>query len=199
MVPTWTGAFEQDFAKFRGYAIRPWMPVLAGFTVRSPEASRRFITDYRRARNEAFQENFYGTMMALCHTNGLTWHAESGGAWNRDPAVFGEADQLAFLGRNDMPQGEFWYRETKRQHGRDLNRPQAMTAHIYGRRLAAAEAFTHMIRHWSALSGGAETRRRRGVLRRRQPFDLATCSPVRRARSACRASSISRERISIRT
>jgi len=150
MVPTWTGAFERDFVASRGYALRPWLPVLAGFRVKGTDASQQFITDYRRARNDSFRENFYGTMMRLCHANSLQWHAESGGAWNRDPAVFGEADQLAFLGRNDMPQGEFWYRETKRQHGRDLNRPAAMTAHIYGRRLAAVEAFTHMIRHWSA-------------------------------------------------
>ena len=51
---------------------------------------------------------------------------------------------MAFLGRNDMPQGEFWHR------GRGLNRPAAMAARIYGRPLAATEAFTHMRAHWSA-------------------------------------------------
>ena len=61
----------------------------------------------------------------------------------QDP-FFPHADQLAFLGRNDMPQGEFWHPE------RRFNRPVAMTAHLYGRPLAAAEAFTHMRPHWSA-------------------------------------------------
>jgi hypothetical protein len=148
-VPTWTGAFEGDFKKSCGYAIRPWLPALAGFAVKSQEASKRFISDYRRARNESFRDNFYGTMMALSHQNGLEWHSESGGPWNRDPNVFGEADQLAFLGRNDMPQGEFWYTGNVDRRGRQMSRPQAMTAHIYGKRLAAAEAFTHMTRHWT--------------------------------------------------
>ncbi|MCC7159921.1 MAG: hypothetical protein IT281_10350, partial [Ignavibacteria bacterium] len=108
-VPTWTGAFEQEFAKYRGYALRPWLPVLAGFTVKGEEASAGFLSDYRRARNDCFRDNFYGTMMTLSHRLGLQWHAESGGPWDRKPEIFGEADQLAFLARTDMPQGEFWY------------------------------------------------------------------------------------------
>ena len=149
-VPTWTGSLEQDFARYRGYAIRPWLPVLAGFVVEDQGASRRFVLDYRRARNDVFRDNFYGTMRGLCHRHGLKWHSESGGPWNRNPAVFGEADQLAFLARNDMPQGEFWYMGKADGRGRQLSRAQAMTAHVYGRRLAAAEAFTHMVRHWTA-------------------------------------------------
>lgn len=148
-VPTWTGTFEQDFAKYRGYPIRPWLPVLAGFAVQDDAASHRFISDYRRARNEEFRDNFYGTMRELSHRNGLQWHSESGGPWVRKPAVFGEADQLSFLARNDMPQGEFWYTASPDHTGRQLSRAQSMTAHIYGKRLAAAEAFTHMVRHWS--------------------------------------------------
>jgi len=149
-VPTWTGGFEREFAKYRGYAVRPWLPVLAGFVVKSEEAARAFLSDYRRARNDCFRENFYGTMLALAHQHGLKWHAESGGPWVRTPEVFGEADQLAFLARTDMPQGEFWYTASADRRGRQMSRPQANTAHIYGKRLAAAEAFTHMVRHWSA-------------------------------------------------
>ncbi len=148
-VPTWTGAFEKEFENYRGYAIRPWLPVLAGFVVKGEAATDGFVTDYRRARNEAFRDNFYGTMMALCHTNGLQWHSESGGPWTRHPAVFGEADQISFLSRNDMPQGEFWYMGAEDCCGRQMSRPQAIAAHIYGKRLAAAEAFTHMVRHWT--------------------------------------------------
>lgn len=148
-VPTWTPSLEQAFSRYRGYAIRPWLPVLAGFIVKDLESSKRFMLDYRRARNDVFRDNFYGTMRKLCRRNGLKWHSESGGPWNRSPAVFGEADQLAFLARNDMPQGEYWYSTKGDGRGRQLSRPQAMTAHIYGRRLAAAEAFTHMTRHWT--------------------------------------------------
>ena len=147
-VPTWTGSFEENFREYRGYDIRPWLPVLAAFVVESPETSQRFMADYRRARNDVFRDKFYGTMVDLCHRHGLKWHSESGGPWKRDPAIFGEADQLAFLARNDMPQGEYWWNGVGRG-GRQMSRPQAMTAHVYGKRLAAAEAFTHMRRHWT--------------------------------------------------
>lgn len=156
--PTWTLALPREFANYRGYELRPWLPVLAGMTLKSREVSERFLRDYYRTLGDSFRDNFYGTMQDLCHRAGLKWHSESGGPWDRKLAAFGEADQLAFLARNDMPQGEFWFTGTVvRRPGQppslrhqDLNRPQAMTAHIYGKPLAASEAFTHMVRHWSA-------------------------------------------------
>jgi hypothetical protein len=149
--PTWTLALEKEFAKYRGYPLRPWLPVLAGFTVGKTEESQRFLRDYYRTLSDCFRDNFYGRMAALCHAAGLQWHSESGGPWNRKLASFAEADQLAFLGRNDMPQGEFWFTGVPpAKSPRDLNRPQAMAAHIYGKPRAASEAFTHMVQHWSA-------------------------------------------------
>jgi hypothetical protein len=148
--PTWTLALETEFARYRGYALRPWLPVLAGFTWRSREESERFLRDYYRTLGDCFRDHFYGQLHQLCRASGLQWHAESGGPWNRKLAAFADADQLAFLARTDMPQGEFWYPGQSLARRRDMNRPAAMTAHIYGKRLAAAEAFTHMVQHWSA-------------------------------------------------
>ena len=148
--PTWTLALPKEFETRRAYPLRPWLPVLAGFTVKTAADSERFHRDYFRTLGHCFRDNFYGKMQALCAQAGLKWHSESGGPWDRKLASFAEADQISFLGRNDMPQGEFWFTgaaSTKRQ---DLNRPQAMAAHIYGKRLAASEAFTHMVQHWSA-------------------------------------------------
>ncbi len=148
--PTWTGGFEDWFRARRGYPIRPWLPVLAGFAVGGAEAAARFVHDYHSALAEAMRDNFYGELQRRCHAVGLRWHAESGGPWNRALAAFARADQLAFLGRTDMPQGEFWFMEgPRRGRAPEFNRPAAMAAHIYGRPLAAAEAFTHMVRHWS--------------------------------------------------
>ena len=149
-VPTWTLGFEKEFAKYRGYELRPWLPVLAGITLRSRTESERFRHDFYQTLGDAFRDNFYGTMQTLCHQAGLQWHSESGGPWNRKLASFAEADQLAFLGRNDMPQGEFWFTGFPVKRRQEMNRPPAMAAHIYGRRLAAAESFTHMVQHWSA-------------------------------------------------
>ncbi len=149
-VPTWTLGLEKEFAKYRGYELRPWLPALAGFTLKNQEQSARFLRDYYQTLSDTFRDNFYGNMQQLCHRAGLQWHSESGGPWNRKLASFAEADQLAFLGRNDMPQGEFWFTGQPIKRRQEMNRPPAMTAHIYGRRLAAAEAFTHMVQHWSA-------------------------------------------------
>ncbi|HPA20348.1 MAG TPA: glycosyl hydrolase [Verrucomicrobiae bacterium] len=149
-IPTWTRGFEGEYEKRRGYLLRPWLPALAGFTVKNHADSGRFLGDYYRTLGDCFRDNFYGKMRALCAQAGLKWHSESGGPWNRKLASFADADQLAFLGRNDMPQGEFWFTGAPIKSRRDMNRPQAMAAHIYGRQLAASEAFTHMIQHWSA-------------------------------------------------
>jgi hypothetical protein len=148
--PTWTKDFETEFVRYRGYVPRPWLPVLAGIAVRNRESSGRFLSDYYRTLSDCFRENFYGKLHQLCRQVGLKWHAESGGPWNRKLASFEKADQLAFLARTDMPQGEFWFTGSPIKRRQDMNRPAAMTAHIYGKPLAASEAFTHMVQHWSA-------------------------------------------------
>ncbi len=151
-IPTWTRVFEREFANRRGYAIRRWLPVLAGFTVKNAEESQRFRRDYYRTLGDCFRDNFYGKLHELCRRAGLQWHAESGGPWRLNLPSFAEADQLAFLARTDMPQGEFWWPR------RSLNFPPAMTAHVYGKRLAAAEAFTHMQPHWAVYPANLKPR-----------------------------------------
>ena len=147
-VPSWTLGLEERFDAEAGYSLEDWMPVLAGFTVKSKADSDKFMTDFRRVRNSMFKTNFYRAMIDLAHRDGLLWHSESGGPWWRKPQIFGEADQLDFLGINDMPQGEFWVNPYGKP-GRYMNKPIANAAHIYGRNLVAIEAFTHMEMHWS--------------------------------------------------
>jgi hypothetical protein len=149
-VPTWTPSLAKEFENRRGYPLRLWLPVLAGFTLKSAEVSESFQRDYYKTLGDCFRDNFYGKMQSLCASVGLKWHSESGGARGRKQPSFAVADQLAYLGRNDMPQGEFWFTGSPIKRRQDMNRPQAMAAHIYGKRLAASEAFTHMVQHWSA-------------------------------------------------
>jgi len=145
-IPTWTIGFEKQFEELRGYSLVPYLPVLAGFDVESTAVTERLLRDYHRTLADAFTANCYGKLRELSNKAGLKWHSESGGPWTRSLPTFKHADQLAFLGQNDMPQGEFWWSRA----GRYFNRPIAMAARIYGRPLAAAEAFTHMTYHWSA-------------------------------------------------
>lgn len=148
-IPTWTFGFNREFEKYRGYPLRPYLPVLAGMTVKDREVSQRFLRDYSRTLSDCFMNNCYRTLGELCHKAGLKWHSESGGPWRRETPLFAEADSLAFWGRNDVPQGEFWW-AGRPAPDRSNARLAAMAAHIYGRPLASIEAFTHMRPHWSA-------------------------------------------------
>ena len=85
----------------------PHLPQLAGFTV-DPSEQETFLRAYRRVRNDLFRERFYGTMRDMAHARNVDWYSESGGPWQRNPEVFREADQIAYLAVNDLPQGEFW-------------------------------------------------------------------------------------------
>ena len=142
-MPTWSPQLDENFKKYRGYSMRQYMPVLVGMTVKSRQISDRFLRDYYKTLGDCFRDNFYGKLHRLSNQEGIQWHAESGGPWNRKLQTLKRADQLAFLARTDMPQGEFWHPY------RGLNRPPAMVSHVYGKRLAATEAFTHMRAHWS--------------------------------------------------
>ena len=144
--PTWSIDLEKQFQQYRGYGLRPYLPILAGAAVRGPEIRDRFLRDYYKTLGDMFRDNFYGRLRELCHAHGLKWHSESGGPWERKLAFLKVADQLAFLARNDMPQGEFWHMGGARHA---MNRPAAMTAHTYGLPLAATESFTHMRPHWT--------------------------------------------------
>lgn len=148
-IPTWTFGFDREFARYRGYSLRPYLPVLASMTVKSPEVSQRFLRDFGRTLSDCFMNNCYAKLGELCRQAGLEWHSESGGPWRRDTLLFAHADALAFWGRNDMPQGEFWWPGTPTV-GNSNALQAAMAAHIYGRPLASIEAFTHMRPHWSA-------------------------------------------------
>ena len=113
---------------------------------------RDFFDEFRKERSALFLRSFYGTMRDVCHAYGLKMFSESGGPWNRDSGLFKDADQIAFLAVNDMPQGEFWYREDGQNYF--FTRGAAATSHAYALRRASAEAFTDMILHWSEYPSG---------------------------------------------
>ena len=190
--PTWTRGFDREFEKYRGYAVWPYLPVLTGMTVKSSEVSRRFLRDYSRTLSDCFRINCYETLGKLCHAAGLKWHSESGGPWRRDSLLFAEADALEFWGRNDMPQGEFWWPGTP-AIGRGNGRLAAMAAHIYGRPLVSIEAFTHMRPHWSAYPAALKPARTPPSATA-STASSGTPPRLRRPSSASRASCTSPER-----
>jgi hypothetical protein len=152
---TWTQDFPNQFKRFRGYDLKPYLPVLAGYTVTSAEVSARFRDDFDRTIQDCIAENFYGHFMELCHKNGVKVGNEAGGPNDIPPQ-----DVLKNLGYCDLPAGEFWVNgHRKAQNGYNSNlfqrlnlKQTATAAHIYGKREAMAEAFTMMdgdATHWA--------------------------------------------------
>lgn len=142
--PNWTSGFAAYFAAKRGYDIREYLPILRGLAPQNI-VRERFVADYVKTISDSFRENCYETIGRLCHDDGVYWHSEDGGPWNRNSPLFREADMLTFWGQNDFPQGEFWINSPNQTNAVFA----AMAAHIYGRRDVSLEAFTHMIQHWS--------------------------------------------------
>lgn len=152
---TWTQDFANQFTRFRGYDMKPYMPVLAGYIVDNAEVTARFQDDFDRTIQDCISENFYGHFMDLCRENGLKVGNEAGGPNNIPPI-----DALKNLGYCDIPAGEFWvngHRNAQNGYNQDkslrLNLKQTATAaHIYGKKEAMAEAFTMMdgdATHWA--------------------------------------------------
>ena len=152
---TWTQDFANQFTRFRGYDLKAYMPVLAGYTVENAAVSERFRDDFDRTIQDCVAENYYGRFEELCHKNGLKVGNEAGGPNDIPPQ-----DVLKNFSHCDILAGEFWvngHRNAAGGYNKDkhlrLNLKQTATAaHVYGKQQAQAEAFTEQEKdgtHWS--------------------------------------------------
>lgn len=125
----WTADFAREFTQRRGYDLRRWLPVLSGRVVDSGEASERFLWDYRRTIADLFADNYYSYFAELCRRHGMKASIEP----------YDGPFECLLAGRDaDIPMGEFWV-----GGGESAScKLAASVAHIYGRPIAAAEAFT---------------------------------------------------------
>jgi hypothetical protein len=137
-IQNWTDEMPSEFERRRGYKILPFLPALAGHVVNSAAESDRFLWDFRRTLVDMFAENHYGTVTAFLHQQGIKTYGEAGG-------VSLEAMEDALLNKKyvDIPMGEFWVKDLhpSSMYYQDV-RGAASAAHIYGKNLVAAEAFT---------------------------------------------------------
>jgi hypothetical protein len=130
----WTVNFIAEFKKRRGYEILPWLAAMTGRIVSSIDDTERFLWDVRKTHADLLAENFYGYYQEKCHERGLQFNAEPYG-----DGVFDSVQVGQYL---DTPMSEFW---TRYIYGSDATSKQAASiAHVYGRKVAAAEAFTSM-------------------------------------------------------
>jgi hypothetical protein len=143
--PTWTPKMREEFRRRRGYDPLPFLPAVLGQTVDNAEETKKFLQDYRRTAADLVAENYYGRLEQLSVQGGLRGtHPESGG-----PFFTHWIDALQCMGRTAIPMGEFWRRnyepdgDITHDHNPSLKQA-ASAAHIYGKPLCQAEAFTSM-------------------------------------------------------
>ncbi len=141
----WTNNFPEEFTKFRGYDLRPYMPVMAGRIVESREVTNRFLHDIRKTVGDCVAENHYRLFYELAHEYGLGIHPESGGPHSAP------VDALYVMGISDFPQGEFWARSNTHRvidAERLAVKQSACVAHTNGKRYVAAEGPTSIGPQW---------------------------------------------------
>ena len=130
----WTPGFEREFLVRRGYDIHKYLPALMGYTVGSGTESERFLYDFRRTIADLISDHYYAILDSLCRNKDITLTAQAvGNALNID------GDNIQAKGRVAKPQGEFWAYQTN--GGYDI-KEAASAAHLYGKPIASAEAFT---------------------------------------------------------
>ncbi|MEI6561309.1 MAG: glycosyl hydrolase [Verrucomicrobiota bacterium] len=127
----WTPKFREEFKRLRGYDPLPFLPTLSGRFVKSPELSERFLWDFRRTLADLFAEQYSGTFAELAKRNGLQFAVE--------PYGQGPFEGLQYGSHADIPMGEFWTDNNTMGTGCLL---AASIAHVNGRRIVGAEAFT---------------------------------------------------------
>jgi len=125
----WTPRMREEFRQRRGYDLMPFLPVLSGRVVDTLEISERFLWDLRRTVSELVVENYAGRMRELAHAHGLRFTVEAYG---------GPCDVIPYAGESDEPMGEFW----SPSGAMETCRGMASAAHVYGKRIIGAEAFT---------------------------------------------------------
>lgn len=129
----WTDDMATDFQRQYGYDPLPWLPVLTGRVVGSPDQSDRFLWDLRRLIADRVAYKYVAGLRKASHKDGLRLWLENYGHWGF-PSEF-----LKYGGQSDEIAGEFWNEGTL---GNIECRAASSAAHIYGKTRVAAESFT---------------------------------------------------------
>jgi len=129
----WTDGFAADFQKCYGYDPLRFLPVMTGRMVGNADQSDRFLWDMRRLVADRIARDYVGGLRDLCHEHGLKLWLENYGHFGF-PGEF-----LLYGGNTDEISGEFW---DNNDLGRLELRAASSAAHIYGKPVVWAEAFT---------------------------------------------------------
>ncbi len=145
-VQNWTDDMFAEFARRRGYDLRPWIPALTGRVVGSAEASDRVLWDFRKTIADLTVENHYDQLTALLRERQMGRYTES----HESGRAF-IADGMEVKRNADIPMSAMWTagpNQNTERYDADV-RESASVAHIYGQNLVAAESLTAGSGAWS--------------------------------------------------
>ena len=145
----WSPVFSSEFKKRRGYDCLPFLIAMTGVPVESADVSERFLYDVRQTIAELVKDNFYVTLKNLAHEKGCVFSAES-------VAPTMTSDGLLHYSQADLPMGEFWLRSPTHDKPNDML-DAISGAHIYGKPVVQAEAFTELRIMWDEHPGLLKT------------------------------------------
>jgi hypothetical protein len=141
----WSPVFRDEFKRRRGYDILPYLPVMAGIPVENANVSERVLHDLRQTITELVKDGYFTTMATLAHKHGVSFVSE-----NVAPTMV--SDGMLHFSTVDIPMGEFWLRSPS--HDKPMDMLDAISgAHIYGKNIIQAEAFTQIRMAWDEYPG----------------------------------------------
>lgn len=125
----WTENYHTLFQKKFGYDLLKHLPLYAGRFLENAQTTDRILYDIRDFNSQLMVENYFDYFTELCHADGLISYVE--------PYSFNASFNEIDAGRNvDITMGEFW------MHGNFKVESAVSAAHIYGKPIVSAEAFS---------------------------------------------------------
>lgn len=149
---TWAPRMPQEFEQRRGYSLLPWLPVLTGQVIESAERSEQFLFDWRTTIGELIEECMYANADRIAKQYGLGTYFES-----HENGRLYLVDGMSAKSKADIPMAAMWTfipgqksaNSTIEMAESDIHE-SASVAHLYGKKLVAAESLTA-----NGLDGGA--------------------------------------------
>jgi hypothetical protein len=143
----WTESIVSDFKRLRGYDPTPYLPALTGLMVKSPDASDKFLYDWRRTVDELLAHAEYEEFCKVVHEKGLKC---GGQALENHRPTFG--DDMDMRRWYDSVGAAMWTYDSDKfpamlAYEADIL-GAAASAHIYGANIVNMETLTSDLQPW---------------------------------------------------
>ncbi len=134
----WSEGFAEDFKKYRGYDLIQYLPIIAGKIIDNREVSNSFLADLRKTIAACVSDNHYKVFAEKAVQYNMGIQPESAGP-HAAPV-----DGITNYSHSDIVMSEFWVPCPHRPNpeNRFFVKQASSAAHIYGKRIVGAEAFT---------------------------------------------------------